>query len=88
MNDVERIDETMRRNDAQPPCRRRAIEALRAQEAAKAAQSAILNRSDGYAMRNEGQEGQAQGEAALKVCPRCGRAVGRGSYMHLKHCKG
>jgi hypothetical protein len=25
---------------------------------------------------------------SAKVCPKCGKEVGRGRYFHVKHCKG
>jgi hypothetical protein len=41
------------------------------------------------AVREEGQGQEAAEEVVdMTTCPKCGKSVTRGRYMHIKNCKG
>jgi ssDNA-binding Zn-finger/Zn-ribbon topoisomerase 1 len=55
-----------------------------------AAQSAALNNPEPEFIHEEAKETHQATEEVLKVkaCPKCGKMIARGMFMHSKYCKG
>lgn len=84
------------------PCRRRGIiaarnmETVNGDEAQQEPQRGAHQDEHGKAQDVEQQAGERHArsevegrqEPELLRCAKCGRAIGRGRYMHEKHCKG